>query len=295
MDTFPAPLTIKLASQIKDAFAHFRSEVRSAHLTEAVARGLGFNTHAALLARLKTAPSVASDSTPFDYDACSTRLVEFGYPAVSATHTSAIALNVIQHAAVRPQNSDPEGAANEAVDRLYRSASGQAYSIEEPPEYRILDETAELFRLLETGHAASRTSVTQANIALFAQHLGEAEQGLERRGPRKEGNINPDVRPNRIIRALLPKHGDVGSMPVGSIDMTTRQQHDALLFVTRNDSDSDSHPVTVVRHKARPLGGPFSVVFDIQEARARFLDTPSSTHDGEEEGSSAEHPRPRGD
>jgi hypothetical protein len=95
METFPALLSIELASQIKTAVAQLRQDARSSHLTEVVARGLGFKTNAALVARLKTTSEPNDGAASFDFDACSQRLAKFGYPPLSPDEVNAIKHQVV--------------------------------------------------------------------------------------------------------------------------------------------------------------------------------------------------------
>ena len=44
------PVTLESASAIKRDLSEAFPDTKSSHLTEAIARGLGFNTHASLLA-----------------------------------------------------------------------------------------------------------------------------------------------------------------------------------------------------------------------------------------------------
>jgi hypothetical protein len=67
-------------SALKKALRKDFAEVKSSHLSEAIAYALGFNTHAALLA---TQDATASELRLLDENRFSQRLVLLGYPSVS--------------------------------------------------------------------------------------------------------------------------------------------------------------------------------------------------------------------
>lgn len=73
-------LTLENVEFVKEHLRGALPAAKSAHLTEALAFGLGFRTHAALLAAIKAAPTARPLLGVIDDTRIATRLVELGYP-----------------------------------------------------------------------------------------------------------------------------------------------------------------------------------------------------------------------
>lgn len=98
----------------KEALRALLPNVRSSHLTEAIAAGLGFQTNASLVAKLKGEGAALPDIARVDDGSFAARLVEFGY-----ANPPAIALTALVRSAVIPDKPsvefrDRDRAANDA-------------------------------------------------------------------------------------------------------------------------------------------------------------------------------------
>ena len=80
-------LTLENIEFVKEHLRGTLLAAKSAHLTEALASGLGFRTHAALLAAIKTAPTARPLLGSIDDAKIATRLVELGFPATKPVST----------------------------------------------------------------------------------------------------------------------------------------------------------------------------------------------------------------
>lgn len=84
----PSALTLPLIKSVKDRLSSRDGAIKSAHLTEAIAAGFGFNTHAALLAAINCPQPVQHVQTPAaDDERFTQRLAQLhGQTEVSFAH-----------------------------------------------------------------------------------------------------------------------------------------------------------------------------------------------------------------
>lgn len=163
---------------------HFGKQVKSAHITEAIAAALGRRTHAALLTDLPL-PSVRPKAVLFDDGAFATRLAALGYTDLPLSESlwEAAVLNDLPEAALKefPDN-DKQGA-----DRWFKECERRNI-----PWVRVM--TKRKYATVEWDHWSLESDLDEKMRARFSEACRVVDDIFKRhRVQRSRANPHPMV------------------------------------------------------------------------------------------------------